>query len=78
MDPPLNAKEEDDGYVPMNEKDRYTYNVYEPEKFHNAPVGLQLLGRRPEDGNRIFSNEMIRLCKPKGWIGILASFHRNI
>ncbi|MCJ1471755.1 hypothetical protein MMC13_000395 [Lambiella insularis] len=36
-------------YKPMNEKDDFNYKLYDPEKFHGAPVSLQLVGRRYED-----------------------------
>ncbi|KAK9453755.1 amidase signature domain-containing protein [Dipodascopsis uninucleata] len=33
-------------YVPMNEQDKSYYEMYSPEKFVDAPVNLQLVGRR--------------------------------
>ncbi|KAL8689337.1 MAG: hypothetical protein Q9218_004968 [Villophora microphyllina] len=39
-----------EGYVPLNERDRFNYELYdEPERYRDAPVGLQLVGRRYED-----------------------------
>lgn len=39
----------DTDYKPKNERDRYNYDLYEPEKYVNAPIGLQLVTRRYED-----------------------------
>ena len=36
------------GYVPMNEQDRFNYELYSPEKYVDAPVSLQLVTRRFE------------------------------
>ncbi|KAL8654945.1 MAG: hypothetical protein Q9210_001188 [Variospora velana] len=37
-------------YVPMNEDDRYNFELYQPaERFDGMPVSLQLVGRRFED-----------------------------
>ncbi|KAJ4176244.1 hypothetical protein NW755_014526 [Fusarium falciforme] len=36
-------------YVPKNTEDRFVYDMYSPEKFDNAPVSLQLVGRRQMD-----------------------------
>ena len=47
VDLTLDVKEE--GYVAMNDQDRYIHDLYEPEKFRDAPVGLQIVGRRYED-----------------------------
>lgn len=36
-------------YTPMNELDKFNHELYSPEKFADAPVGLQLVGLRSED-----------------------------
>ena len=47
VDPSKDVK--DEGYTPMNEKDKYNHDLYDPENFKDAPVSLQLVGRRFED-----------------------------
>lgn len=47
-------------YVPRNEKDKYNYELYSPEKYLDAPVGLQLVGRRYEDEKVIEALEILR------------------
>ncbi|KAI4223238.1 MAG: hypothetical protein L6R36_005581 [Xanthoria steineri] len=44
----------DKGYEPMNEKDAFNHRLYEPEKYREAPVSLQLIGRRYEDEKATF------------------------
>ncbi|KAL9609025.1 MAG: hypothetical protein Q9204_009187, partial [Flavoplaca sp. TL-2023a] len=39
----------EEGYKPMNEKDAFNYRLYEPEVYRDAPLSLQLIGRRYED-----------------------------
>lgn len=39
----------DPNYVPKNEKDKFVYEMYSPEKYVNAPVSLQIVGRRQYD-----------------------------
>ncbi|ORY19818.1 amidase signature domain-containing protein [Clohesyomyces aquaticus] len=39
----------DTSYKPRNPKDAYNHDLYSPEKYANAPVSLQLVGRRYED-----------------------------
>ena len=34
--------------MPMNEQDRFNYDLYEPGKYVDAPVSLQLVTRRFE------------------------------
>lgn len=36
-------------YVPKNEKDKFNYELYTPETYVNAPVGLQIVTRRWEE-----------------------------
>jgi amidase len=47
VDPLLDVK--DANYSPKNEQDRFVYDMYSAEKFANAPVSLQVIGRRQED-----------------------------
>ncbi|KAH0496006.1 hypothetical protein TgHK011_009527 [Trichoderma gracile] len=47
VDPAKDIK--DPNYVPKNEKDRFVYEMYSPEKYVNAPVSLQIVGRRQYD-----------------------------
>jgi amidase len=39
----------DTEYVPKNEQDAFVHNMYSPETFADAPVSLQIIGRRQED-----------------------------
>ncbi|TVY27433.1 putative amidase [Lachnellula hyalina] len=39
----------DEKYVPMNEQDRFNYDLYEPGRYVDAPVGLQIVTRKWED-----------------------------
>ncbi|KAI7785012.1 uncharacterized protein LA080_008411 [Diaporthe eres] len=36
-------------YEPLNDQDRFVYDMYSPEKFAGAPVSLQIVGRRQYD-----------------------------
>ncbi|PLB50255.1 amidase [Aspergillus steynii IBT 23096] len=36
-------------YVPRNEEDRFVHEMYAPERYVDAPVSLQVVGRRQED-----------------------------
>lgn len=47
VDPVKDPKEI--SYVPKNDEDRFIYEMYSPEKFVDAPVSLQLVGRRQMD-----------------------------
>lgn len=47
VDPKLDAK--DENYAPINEQDRFQYELYSPEKYVDAPVSLQVVTRRFED-----------------------------
>lgn len=40
---------QDDTYVALNALDRVNYDLYEPSKYIDAPIGLQLVTRRFED-----------------------------
>ncbi|KAJ9627027.1 hypothetical protein H2203_003487 [Taxawa tesnikishii (nom. ined.)] len=48
-----------EGYMSRNEKDEYNYNLYEAEKYRDAPIALQLVGRRYEDEKVIEALELI-------------------
>lgn len=39
----------DAGYVPKNDEDRFVYDMYTPERYLDAPVSLQVVGRRQHD-----------------------------
>ncbi|KAF2655066.1 putative glutamyl-tRNA amidotransferase subunit A [Lophiostoma macrostomum CBS 122681] len=58
VDVELDKKEAD--YVPRNEKDKYNYELYEAEKYANAPISLQLVGRRYEDEKVVEAMEYIQ------------------
>ncbi|KAL8907735.1 MAG: hypothetical protein Q9207_001218 [Kuettlingeria erythrocarpa] len=47
VDPAVDKR--DVGYAPMNEQDAFNHQLYEPEKYRDAPISLQLIGRRYED-----------------------------
>lgn len=36
-------------YVPKNDQDKFVYDMYSPEKYKDAPVSLQIVGRRQYD-----------------------------
>lgn len=39
----------DTEYVPRNEEDWFVHEMYAPERYVDAPVSLQVIGRRQED-----------------------------
>lgn len=39
----------DTDYTPRNAQDRFVHDMYSPDTFKNAPVSLQIIGRRQED-----------------------------
>ncbi|KAK7961233.1 hypothetical protein PG988_012447 [Apiospora saccharicola] len=48
VDPALDLK--DLSYVPKNDQDKFVYDMYtSPERFRDAPVSLQVVGRRQEE-----------------------------
>lgn len=47
VDPALDTVEVD--YVPKNRHDAFVHKMYAPETFQDAPVSLQIIGRRQED-----------------------------
>jgi len=47
VDPVKDQK--DTNYVPKNAEDQFVYDLYSPETFKDAPVSLQIIGRRYYD-----------------------------
>ncbi|TVY36304.1 putative amidase [Lachnellula subtilissima] len=39
----------DEKYVPMNEQDKFNHDLYEPGRYVDAPIGLQIVTRKWED-----------------------------
>jgi amidase len=60
--PDVDVKEAN--YKPKNEEDKFNYELYEAEKYKDAPVCLQLVARRYEDEKLIGALESIQ-----GFIG---------
>ncbi|KAI9660313.1 MAG: hypothetical protein M1821_009663 [Bathelium mastoideum] len=58
VDPDIDKAEEE--YKPRNERDEYNYKLYEPEKYRDAPVSLQLVARRYEDEKLIEALKIIK------------------
>lgn len=55
----LEKDKKDVDYQPMNEQDRWNYELYEPEKYNAAPVSLQVVGRRNMDEKVMAALELI-------------------
>lgn len=36
-------------YTPKNAQDKFVHEMYNPATFKNAPISLQIIGRRQED-----------------------------
>jgi amidase len=49
----------DTGYVPKNDQDKFNFELYSPERYADAPVGLQLVTRRFEDAKCLAILEVI-------------------
>jgi amidase len=47
VDPQKDPRDVD--YQPKNAEDKFCYELYDPEVYANAPVGLQIVGRRQYD-----------------------------
>ncbi|KAH9841221.1 vitamin D3 hydroxylase-associated protein [Teratosphaeria destructans] len=64
----VNAKDDpvETGYVPRNEQDRYNHDLYSPEAYVDAPISLQLVGRRYNDEKVIEALEFILEIAGKG------------
>ncbi|KAI9702272.1 MAG: hypothetical protein M1820_006204 [Bogoriella megaspora] len=58
VDPEIDIVEE--WYKPRNEKDEYNFRLYEPEKYKDAPVSLQLVARRYEDEKVLEALDIIK------------------
>ncbi|KAH8797753.1 amidase signature domain-containing protein [Xylogone sp. PMI_703] len=41
-----NVDKKQEGYTPMNEIDKLVQSEYDPDAYHNAPVAVQIVGRR--------------------------------
>ncbi|CAG9940295.1 unnamed protein product [Clonostachys rosea f. rosea IK726] len=50
------------GYVPKNEEDRFVYEMYNPEKYKDMPVTLQIIGRRSHDEKVLAALKEIELA----------------
>ncbi|CAG9995553.1 unnamed protein product [Clonostachys byssicola] len=50
------------GYVPKNEEDRFVYEMYDPEKYKDMPVTLQIIGRRSHDEKVLAALKEIELA----------------
>jgi amidase len=49
----------DRDYMPLNDLDRDNWNAYDPQAYHGAPVGLQVMGRRLEEEKMLSVSEAI-------------------
>jgi amidase len=49
----------EEGYKPRNERDRWNYELYKPERFAEAPISLQVVGRRWEDEKLVEAVEVL-------------------
>jgi amidase len=49
----------DRDYVPLNDLDWDNWNAYDPQAYHGAPVGLQVMGRRLEEEKMLSVSEAI-------------------
>ncbi|KAK5254727.1 hypothetical protein LTR16_004779, partial [Cryomyces antarcticus] len=57
-DPEGDLREE--GCTPGNKDDRFNYELYEPEEYTDAPVSLQLVGRKYEEKKIMEALELIK------------------
>lgn len=57
QDPTVDVK--DNTYTPRNEFEKYEYGLYEPEFFKNAPLCVQLTGRRYQDESLVKAAEIL-------------------
>ena len=55
----------EEGYIPMNEQDAFNYELYSPDRYTDAPVSLQLVGRRFDD-ELVF--EAMEIIKAAIWL----------
>lgn len=49
----------DSGYQPVNEQDQFIQDLYDPELFAGAPVGLQIVGRRLQEEKVLAALELV-------------------
>ncbi|ANB14064.1 Amd2p [Sugiyamaella lignohabitans] len=52
-----NIDKKDASYFPKNPSDQFNYDLYDPEKYVDAPVSLQVVGRRLQE------EKVIQACK---------------
>ncbi|OCH96445.1 general amidase [Obba rivulosa] len=64
VDPELDAQQPRQEF--LNEKDKESYEIYDPAKFWNAPVGLQLIGRTMEEEAVIAMTEIVDAALKSG------------
>ncbi|EHY52325.1 Acetamidase [Exophiala dermatitidis] len=50
----------DESYKPLNAQDEWNYNLYSPDRYVDAPVSLQLVGRRYQDEKVFEAMEVIK------------------
>jgi amidase len=55
----LEKDKKDESYKPQSAEDQYFYDMYEPETFKDAPVGLQLVGRTYQDEELASAMEVV-------------------
>ncbi|KAK4946115.1 hypothetical protein LTR66_010635 [Elasticomyces elasticus] len=58
VEPELDKRE--DEYQARNADDQFNYNRYEPERYRDTPISLQLVGRRYEDEKVMEAFELIK------------------
>ncbi len=56
----MEKDKKDETYVPKSEEDKYFYDLYEPEVFKDAPVGLSLVGRTYYDEELASALEVVQ------------------
>lgn len=49
----------DTSYKPVSEKDQFIQDLYDPELFAGAPVGLQIVGRRLHEEKVLAALELV-------------------
>ena len=56
-----------EGFQPLNERDEFNMNMYDPDDYHGSPVALQLVGRRLEEEKMVALAEYLsRALKEAG------------
>lgn len=46
-------------YKPINDQDKFCYDLYDPEVFAGAPIGLQLVSRRLQEEKVLAALELV-------------------